>query len=117
VPTTKPINPGWALPKGIDPECVDLCRALNALPGIATNESCCGHGESPFRIWFEPANKRALADLCYWTDGCHCGVYGWKVIVYTDCSAWPLRYFLEGPIGAFDEANKMAASIQAGLRR
>ena len=36
----------------IDPECVDLCRVLNNLPGIATFESCCGHGKTSYRIWF-----------------------------------------------------------------
>jgi len=36
-----------------DPEVVPLCKALNTLPGIETIESCCGHGEYPFRIWFK----------------------------------------------------------------
>jgi hypothetical protein len=36
-----------------DPEVVPLCQAMNALPGIKTTESCCGHGKEPFRIWFK----------------------------------------------------------------
>ena len=34
----------------MDPECIWLCDVLNALPGIRTFESCCGHGAHPFRI-------------------------------------------------------------------
>jgi len=37
----------------MDPEVVDLCKAINSLPGLITTESCCGHGESTFRIWFK----------------------------------------------------------------
>jgi hypothetical protein len=36
----------------IDSECVDLCRALNSIPGIGTLESCCGHGRGSFSVWF-----------------------------------------------------------------
>jgi hypothetical protein len=36
----------------MDSECVPLCDALNNLPGIETFESCCGHGKSPFMIFF-----------------------------------------------------------------
>jgi len=39
-------------PDDIDAECVPLCDALNALPGIRTSSSCCGHGEHPHRIFF-----------------------------------------------------------------
>ena len=27
----------------MDPEVVSLCDAMNALPGIMTTDSCCGH--------------------------------------------------------------------------
>lgn len=37
----------------MDPEVVDLCKVINALPGVITSESCCGHGETPYRIWFK----------------------------------------------------------------
>lgn len=33
--------------------CARLCEAMNLLPGIQTTESCCGHGKSPFRVFFE----------------------------------------------------------------
>lgn len=37
----------------MDEEIVELCNALNALPGIYTIESCSGHGEKPIQIWFK----------------------------------------------------------------
>jgi tRNA(Phe) wybutosine-synthesizing methylase Tyw3 len=36
----------------MDPEVLDLCNAMNALPGIKTFESCYGHGRTAFHIWF-----------------------------------------------------------------
>lgn len=44
------------LPKGMDHQCVDLCRALNCLDGITTTESCCGHGKAPFLIFLRARN-------------------------------------------------------------
>lgn len=37
----------------IDEACVNLCVSLNALPGVTTVESRCGHGVDPFRIWLK----------------------------------------------------------------
>jgi hypothetical protein len=37
----------------IDPECRNLVAALNALPGIRTTGSCCGHGKGPFSVEFQ----------------------------------------------------------------
>jgi hypothetical protein len=35
------------------PEVVDLCKVINALPGVITTESCYGHGETTYKIWFK----------------------------------------------------------------
>jgi len=40
----------------MDSECIDLCNAMNALPNISTMESCCGHNESEFKIFFKCDN-------------------------------------------------------------
>jgi hypothetical protein len=40
------------LPADLDPECRELCEALNLLPGITTTSSCCGHGREPYRVFF-----------------------------------------------------------------
>ena len=34
--------------EGMDEQCIELCRSLNAVPGIETYESCCGHGLRPY---------------------------------------------------------------------
>ena len=98
---------------GLDRECASLCNALNLLPGICTVESCCGHGEWPFRIWFVTKGLRYLPRLCYWFDGCHCGCYDWHVVVSTDCAMNPVTFRVEGPTGrrAFEEAEKIAKLI------
>ena len=48
---------------GIDEECLDLCYALNHLPGVITLESCCGHCKDLYRIWFRCTNTVTLALL------------------------------------------------------
>ncbi len=98
----------------IDKECISLCDAINLIPGIHTIESCCGHGEHPYRIWFKARNIKCLPRLLYWFDGCHCGHYGWKVLVKTDCGCSPATFLVEGPIG--DQAYKESDHIAELLR-
>ena len=101
-PTPVPKNRGqagtakpWAVPRDIDKECVALCRAINRFPGIATTESCCGHGKESFKIWFSVENICRLPMLLYWLNGCHTGVYGWRVCVTTDCGMSPPHFCVE----------------------
>ena len=37
----------------MDSEVIDLCNAINALPGLKTEGSCCGHGKGLFSIFFQ----------------------------------------------------------------
>ena len=53
----------------MDIECIALCDALNGLPGIQTNESCCGHGNHPYRIWFHVEDNKYLPPALYYFDG------------------------------------------------
>ena len=99
-------------PDGVDKECVDLCMALNYLPGISTIESCCGHGERPYHIWFTTKYLRSLPRLLYWFARCHCGFYGWKIIVRTDCAMSPVTFMIEGPTGAYEESYHIAKLIK-----
>lgn len=105
---------GWP-PPDIDKECVALCEAMNALPGIRTIESCCGHGERPFRIWFKTARLRNLPRLLYWFNGCHSAVYGWTVQVTTDCGMSPATFCATTEAmgeQAFQEANEIAEAMR-----
>ena len=100
--------------RGYDIEVVALVDALNALPGIRTIESCCGHGESGFRIWLRAQAVADLLPINYWIDPCHSGVHGWNLTVSTDCSHDPdsVYFLLSGPAGAFDDATEIAALIR-----
>lgn len=83
----------------MDDECLDLCNAMNALPGIETTESCWGHGGSPFRIYFKvkEGDHRGLffltrcVDHRYWKYG-----YLWKIKLTVgdqyDADAWGTRF-------------------------
>jgi hypothetical protein len=97
----------------MDKECIVLCDALNEIDGIATTESCCGHGERPYHIWIRPDNLESLPFMLYWFDGCHCGFYRWKIYVYTDCAMRPATFMIEGPTGkeAYEQSLKIAEYI------
>ena len=101
----------------MDPECFELCEQMNRFPGVTTHESCCGHGQRPFRIWFGADSLEALPPLLFYCDshgcGCHSGVMGWHVRVQTDCAASPVTFALEGPVGDYDGAEKIAAAMAA----
>ena len=69
----------------LDQKVVDLCNALNSLPGIKTKGSCCGHGKGPLRIYFQvdathDSRLQGLffftrcADRRYWGHG-----YDWSI--------------------------------------
>jgi hypothetical protein len=47
----------YSYPGNIDPEVFDLCNAINALPGLQTLESCCGHGERPLAVYFKASKS------------------------------------------------------------
>ena len=101
----------WRAPKDIDRECVALCEALNCLAGIRTIESCCGHGEHPFRVWFKAENLEALPEALYYFDSCHSGVWGWSVHATTDCGMSPVTFMVEGPEGDYDGADTIAHAM------
>jgi len=59
----------------MDKECVPLCNALNAVKGIITTDSCCGHDKNPFIIFFKATSFKGLffvtrcIDRRYWKHG------------------------------------------------
>lgn len=46
----------------MDKECIELCDALNSIDAIQTIESCCGHDNEPFQIWFSLDFKTSSAE-------------------------------------------------------
>ncbi len=95
----------------MDKECVNLCKTLNKLQGIKTVSSCCGHGKNEFLIWFRADSLENLPRLLYWFDSCHCGFYHWRIIAKTDCGMSPVSFMIEGPVGAYNEAEEIAKLI------
>jgi len=58
----------------LDPECVNLCRVINSIEGLCTIDSCCGHGNTPYHIFFivrdnhEQLALKNLPVLLYYVD-------------------------------------------------
>jgi len=52
----------------MDKEVINLCDALNKLPGVRTVESCCGHGKQPFRIWIKVKDLSNLPPVAYFLE-------------------------------------------------
>lgn len=98
----------------LDRGVVSLCKALNGLDGITTVESCCGHGDEMFSIWFTADDMNDVVPVCYFASTCHSGCPGWRVIVGTDCGMSPVTYLLEGPKGepGYEAADIMAVLIE-----
>lgn len=101
-----------ALPADLDPECRELCEALNLLPGITTTSSCCGHGREPYRVFFVAASLDNLPAVCWCADRCHSGQEGWRVFVMTDCAMKPADFVLEGPAGAYAASVEIAELVR-----
>jgi hypothetical protein len=101
----------WTAPHDLDPQILELCTALNALPGIETYGSCCGHGERPVHVSILFRDPEDLAVLLYLLDPCHGAPQGWRVEVHSDCAASGPFYGVEGPAGAYDDGRAIAALI------
>ncbi len=96
----------------MDIECIAICEAINLIPDVQTRSSCCGHGERPFKIWFSVDDLKQLPDLLYWIDTCHSPeAFGWQVTVETDCAKQYPTFCLEGPAGAYEDADALAERI------
>lgn len=64
----------------MDPQCIDLCDALNSIPGIRTVNSCCGHNKHSYCIWFNIDRKkvRFLTVVARVFDRRYGGIIGWS---------------------------------------
>ena len=87
----KELNETIKLPDDMDKDCVGLCNTLNRLPECETNESCCGHGERPYWIFFTCTDIHTLSRLGRavdkrYSDG------NWEIIV-DSCDGDPIGRF------------------------
>lgn len=101
----------------MDKEVVSLCDAMNALPGIKTIDSCCGHDETPFSIWFRVSSEEGLfflircVDRRYWKYGCL-----WKIELlvgdrYKSGDLLPVIYHLHSGVIVGEDAYEQAEDL------
>ncbi len=95
----------------MDQEVIALCVALNRMPGVQTDSSCCGHGNRPYGIFFTVKDQEDLVPICYYLDPCHVGYTGWSVTARSDCGMSPISFLLEGPVGAYAASEDIARHI------
>ena len=92
----------------MDQECIPICDALNALPGIRTFESCCGHEVRPFCVYFTCNSVRALKPLLR-------AIYArrtWSLrVACSNVGDWNVYFVLEGLPGIYKQANEIAAEL------
>lgn len=109
----------------LDPECRRLCTAINRLPRIGTYESCCGHGQRPFWVWFRVGDTKVhpnddlttrslllLSKLCEEND--------FDIKLTHNLTFWKVVFLLESRDKgqkAFKKANIIADEINAHLDR
>lgn len=109
------------LPGGMDSECVELCNAINLIPGLRTIESCCGHGKSNFLVFLKVEGDLGIENLpklLYWLDPCHVG-FRWWCKVKTDCGMSPATFYIESVVQgeeAYKQAKEIADSIVTDMR-
>ena len=98
----------------MDPECIPLCDAINLYPGFETTESCCGHGEHPFWIFIKIDSLENL-NLPLFVRAFNHSYNGvdskWTIQLGVGESVEKAYFLIEGPIGRFDDANKIAECL------
>jgi|SRR5579862_6344814 len=116
----------WIPPEDIDKECVAICQAMNFLPGLSTIESCCGHGKTPYWIFFRLDEESSeglmfglpmlLYSMRHFKEDCHTS--RWQVLVDTDCLGDAATFRLQGPVGtqSVKESKEMAKFLKTVLK-
>jgi len=115
----------------VDAECIPLVEALNALPGVATQNSCSGHGRTCFSIMLRTDSQdrlrpllRVLLDLPYEKRM----AFDWRVTLHLNLThdrdsislGRPrFRYSLTGPTGetAYRQAAMLAEALTVYRRK
>lgn len=104
----------------MDEECIDLCNALNSIVGIETRDSCCGHGERSFQIFFLVTSWVGLffvtrcVDKRYWKYG-HEWTLELSVGDSWDGKVLPTVFCLHSGAVKGNEAHFQAADLVANL--
>lgn len=103
----------------MDPECVELCDALNSIPGILTEASCCGHEKYRFSVWFKVTDMSALFIIGRITSRNYMPAPQWKcrVEVIDSDKQNPVRFHLSSGKTKGKKAYKQASEMAEIIRR
>lgn len=109
----------------LDPEVVEVCKAINLFAGLRTYSSCSGHGKVALSVWFKAANVGALFPLLRAIDVRYGGPDGravgwepcpWQVeTVCTDLPEHKVTFVLRSRVrgaAAYAEALEVAANLR-----
>ena len=104
----------------MDKEVIDLCNAMNSLPGIETSESCSGHEKSSLNIFFKVTDFEGLFFLVRSIDRRY---WGWGDIWKIELSVGdrfnndylPITYLFSSNKSKGEEAYKQAQSLIENL--
>lgn len=95
----------------MDKECIDLCNFLNSLPTVETFESCCGHCNSTYNIWFHCDSVPVLTRLARSVDRNNSDGK-WELLVDT-CDTRPYGLFWLRSKKPFASSEEMITSVSA----
>jgi len=106
------------LPDHMDPEAVPLVDAMNAIPGIVTTESCCGHGRGRFLVFFQATDPDGLFFLSRCIDTRYFQ-HNWKITINIgDLPKYKLGYLLasdERTTDVYQQANALVENMNYHL--
>ena len=99
-------------PKDIDTECINLCDAMNNMPGIKTTESCCGHCKERFMIFFECTDFKSLSILARAFDRRYSGTdILWEITAET-CDSQPNNQFMVSSLIPYNTVEQMTKDTE-----
>lgn len=109
----------------MDEVVIELCDAMNALPGIETSDSCCGHSSSSLMIFFSSISEEGLffltrcVDRRYWKYGYLWGIDLSVGDLWKEGKPRPITYRLHsGPIvgeDAYEQAKDLIRNMNEHL--
>lgn len=111
-------RPAWVRPRGMDKECVPLCRAMSRVPGIKTHSSCSGHGLGPFVVFFRADKVESLYLVARCLDRRYgCPSKQWQCVVLDNdtVETQPVTFMVSSGTIRGERAYRHAEVIAAGL--
>jgi hypothetical protein len=97
----------------MDLQCVSICDAINSLPRVETNSSCCGHGKESFFVAIDTESVKNLVPILKIIENRR----GWAIQAVWASVGEFVYFVLWGPVGAFRDANRIAEEITEAIEK